>query len=124
MKGFREEIAAFKRQKYETVARAGQMAALFLIAGIDLSDAQSASPLEKARLVARLERLLERERQRGVRKHWSYDLNRHIALKQALDSLRERTTSNRNGAARRRCLERREARRLNDIECRAPQDFQ
>jgi hypothetical protein len=25
-----------------------------------------------------------------MRRHWSYDLNRHIALKQALDLLRER----------------------------------
>jgi hypothetical protein len=33
--------------------------------------------------------MIERERQRGIRKHWSYDLNRHIALKQALDKLRE-----------------------------------
>ena len=32
--------------------------------------------------------MIERERQRGMRKHWSYDLNRHIALKQALDRLR------------------------------------
>jgi hypothetical protein len=32
--------------------------------------------------------MIERERQRGMRKHWSYDLNRHIALKQALDALR------------------------------------
>jgi len=32
--------------------------------------------------------MIERERLRGVRKHWSYDLNRHISLKQALDRLR------------------------------------
>jgi len=33
-------------------------------------------------------RLIERERQKGVIGHWSYDLNRHIALKQALDRLK------------------------------------
>ena len=31
---------------------------------------------------------MERERLRGMRRHWSYDLNRHIALKQVLDKLR------------------------------------
>ena len=53
-----------------------------------------------------LERMIERERQRGMRKHWSYDLNRHIALKQALDSLRPAVT----GAAATRCTAERIAR--------------
>ncbi|WP_321341828.1 hypothetical protein [Breoghania sp.] len=34
-------------------------------------------------LVARLARALRGERQRGKAGHWSYDLNRHIALSQA-----------------------------------------
>jgi hypothetical protein len=38
--------------------------------------------------VIRLERLLERERLRGCARHWTYDLNRHIALGEALGQLR------------------------------------
>ena len=45
------------------------------------------------RTIKRIERLLERERLRGGRRHWSYDLNRHIALKQALDRLRNHSMS-------------------------------
>lgn len=41
-------------------------------------------------LVARLARALRSERQRGRAGHWSYDLNRHIALAQALDAERQR----------------------------------
>jgi hypothetical protein len=36
----------------------------------------------KASIVARLSRLIKRERLKGLNKHWSYDINRHIALKQ------------------------------------------
>ena len=120
MKGFREEAAAFQREKQEIVARAGQTAALFLIAGIDLADAMAADRAGKARIAARLERLIERERQRGIRKHWAYDLNRHIALKQALDRLQVRPAESKNGAAGRRCRNRHDARRLAEIEPRAP----
>ena len=35
------------------------------------------------RLLARLRRALREERQRGKAGHWSYDLNRHIALAEA-----------------------------------------
>lgn len=83
----KEDAAAFVRAKTETVQRAGQTAALFIMAGIDLADAMRADPTERARIVSKLERMIERERLRGARRHWSYDLNRHIALKQALDKL-------------------------------------
>lgn len=36
-----------------------------------------------------VERHLARERNKGLSKHWSYDLNRHIALKSARDRLRQ-----------------------------------
>lgn len=87
MGNLKEEAAAFVRAKSATVQRAGQTAALFIMAGIDLADALNTDPVERKRIVARLERMIERERQRGARRHWSYDLNRHIALKQALDKL-------------------------------------
>ena len=66
----------------------GQRAALLLAAGIDIGAALAAPPSKRGGLIARLERLIERERLRGLRRHWSYDLNRHISLKQALDRLR------------------------------------
>jgi hypothetical protein len=64
------------------------MAALFILCGIDLDRGLRSGGEERTRLVGRLRRLIERERLRGVNRHWSYDLNRHIALKQALDRLK------------------------------------
>ena len=98
MSGLVEEIQAFKKQKAEIGKRAGQTAAFFLASGIDLDHALAAPPPERDRIIVRLQRLIERERLRGARRHWSYDLNRHIALKQALDRLRP--TGNENGARR------------------------
>lgn len=82
-----EEIEDYKQGKEKASAEAGQRAALFLICGIDLQKALSASSIERSRVMVRLRRLIERERMKGTRRHWSYDLNRHIALKQALDRL-------------------------------------
>ena len=89
MTGLREEMRAFRLRKDEEVKRARQTAAFFLACGVDLDDALAARPQEKSLLRMRIGRLLERERLRGMRRHWSYDLNRHIALKQALDRLDE-----------------------------------
>jgi len=88
MSGLRQEIAAFMENKQSRASEARQMAALQIACHFDLAEALNAEPGVRARIVLRLERMIERERQRGMRKHWSYDLNRHIALKQALDSLR------------------------------------
>ncbi|OYR27413.1 putative cytoplasmic protein [Brucella pseudogrignonensis] len=64
-----------------------QRAALQIIAGIDMDKLLRAPVEEQLQAKGRLNRLIERERLRGMRGHWSYDLNRHIALKQALDRL-------------------------------------
>ncbi len=88
MSGLRQEIAAFIENKQFWASEARQMAALEIACHFDLAEALNAEPGVRARIVLRLERMIERERQRGARKHWSYDLNRHIALKQALDRLR------------------------------------
>jgi hypothetical protein len=88
MSGLRQEIAAFMENKQAWASEARQMAALQIACHFDLAEALNAEPGVRTRIVLRLERMIERERQRGVRKHWSYDLNRHIALKQALDRLR------------------------------------
>ena len=37
-------------------------------------------------ILVRLRRALRAERSRGRAGHWSYDLNRHIALKQAYEA--------------------------------------
>lgn len=87
MRDFQTEIGAFKEARRAETARARQMVALQLACGVDLSEAQGNGPAVAARYAAKVRRLLERERIRGVRRHWSYDLNRHIALKEVLDDL-------------------------------------
>ena len=96
MNGLRQEIAAFLENKQSTASEARQLAALQIACHLDLAEALRAEPAARATVVLKLERMIERERQRGMRKHWSYDLNRHIALKQASDRLKQS-----NGAPRR-----------------------
>lgn len=69
-------------------SEARQTASFFLMSGIDLDAALATVGEARGRIMLKVERLLERERLKGARRHWSYDLNRHIALKQALDRLR------------------------------------
>ena len=88
MKRFEEEAKSFGARKTAPANEARQLAATSLLCGIDLAAAFTAPPETKAKLMQRLERVIERERLKGMRRHWSYDLNRHIALKQALDRLR------------------------------------
>ncbi|MCR5858885.1 cytoplasmic protein [Mesorhizobium sp. J428] len=87
MSEFALEASRFRQQKDEFERQARQTAAFFLISGIDLAAALAATGIERRRIAARIARLMERERLKGMRRHWSYDLNRHIALKQALDRL-------------------------------------
>ena len=88
MNGLRQEIAAFLNAKESAGLEARQMAALQIACHFDLAEALRADAATRARIALRLERMIERERLRGARKHWSYDLNRHIALKLARDDLR------------------------------------
>ncbi|TWG99289.1 hypothetical protein L598_001500000120 [Mesorhizobium sp. J18] len=81
------EIRAFRQRKQQEAIEARQNVAFFLMSGIDLSAALEMRGDERRSIQRRLERLIERERLKGARRHWSYDLNRHIALKQALDRL-------------------------------------
>lgn len=46
------------------------------------------NPEMSQKIIARLARALRSERQRGRAGHWTYDLNRHIALAQAIDAER------------------------------------
>lgn len=78
----------FVAARHAAEAHAAQMAALRLCCGMDLAAELGANLPARQRSLRRLERLIERERLRGQARHWSYDLNRHIALKQAADRLR------------------------------------
>lgn len=88
MRDLSREIAAFRHEKLAELTDARQRAALQLCCGIELNDAIGCSSELTIALLKRLERAIERERLRGVNRHWSYDLNRHIALKQVRDRLK------------------------------------
>ena len=87
-----DDIRAFTQERQNEHRLARQTAALFLACGVDLAEAVNAPAEERSKIITRLERLIERERLRGMHRHWSYDLNRHIALKQALDRIRASAT--------------------------------
>lgn len=84
---FTKEIEEFRAARLWRERQAKQRVAFRLMAGIDLESAFAATPAERRTIVSRLRRLLERERLKGLSRHWSYDLNRHIALAQAVESL-------------------------------------
>ncbi|MBA8876712.1 cytoplasmic protein [Phyllobacterium myrsinacearum] len=66
-----------------------QRIALQILCGDDLDAMTTCSTADKLSYCRRLKRLIERERIKGGKGHWSYDLNRHIGLKQALDTLKK-----------------------------------
>ncbi|GHC69588.1 hypothetical protein [Limoniibacter endophyticus] len=81
--------AFLARQKLLAI-EARQRFAFQMSCGMDISKLDSFNISEARALELKLVRLIERERQRGLEKHWSYDLNRHIAMTQALDRIRQR----------------------------------
>lgn len=81
------EIAIFQQGKRLLASEARQTAALQIVCGMDLAAALATTGAARAGVVALLARRLRRERQKGLSRHWSYDLDRHIALKQAFDRL-------------------------------------
>jgi len=56
------------------------------------SEIESRDLAAAERVVAALERALRGERRRGRAGHWSYDINRHMALAKALQAERARLT--------------------------------
>lgn len=88
MPNISREIEEFRLRAQRETAAAGARAALQLSCGIDLDAALSAGGEERRRLAAEISRRLHRERLKGLNRHWSYDLNRHIALKHALERIR------------------------------------
>lgn len=92
----RKACKEFIATRNEEKLGAMQRAALQIIAGIDMDTLLNASKDKKNQAETKLIRLIERERLKGIKGHWSYDLNRHIALKQALDRLQGRTMTTRS----------------------------
>jgi hypothetical protein len=90
MQELANDARSFRAGRHNAGADAAQRAALQIMCGIDIDDALKASGKRREVLEQRLERALKTERIKGLRQHWSYDLNRHIALKQALDRLRSK----------------------------------
>ena len=85
MQGLSNEARSFRARSDEAVAEAKQRVALQILCGVNLDEALEAPNERRDALVQRIERALKTERIKGLRNHWSYDLNRHIALKQALE---------------------------------------
>lgn len=85
MTTFAEDAKKHRERKVLEARNAAIRAAFFLTTGVEIGAALAMAGEARAALRLRLERLIERERLRGAARHWSYDLNRHIALKQALD---------------------------------------
>lgn len=102
MASIADDISTFLSARQTFERRARQIAAFRLATGIDLSAALAAEGEEKTRIVRQLARLIERERLRGAKRHWSYDINRHIALKQVLDELTGKPSRRRSAGEPRR----------------------
>lgn len=108
----RREIAAFRHRKIGETLQARQRVALRLSCGLDLPENIDADRETTKATLARIHRAIQRERMKALRQHWSYDLDRHIALKLAYDDIRRslgldvpkicREGGNENGARRRR----------------------
>ena len=82
------EALNYVERKAARRKQAARLVAFRLATGLDLDRVLASAPAEMNYAVLKLERLLERERLRGWARHWSYDLNRHIALGEALGELR------------------------------------
>ncbi|MEX0345067.1 MAG: hypothetical protein AB3N20_09105 [Rhizobiaceae bacterium] len=93
---------SFSRQKGRStfgpeinqVAGTSDRAHCFALLGLDPERSRKLGCDDTKRPVGRIDRMISRERQKGIGGHWSYDLNRHIALTQLrewLDDWQSRT---------------------------------
>lgn len=88
MQNLKAESLNFTKRKANDHDFARSIVALQLACGIDLVQARSACSEKRAQMLVKVVLALKKERQKGLSRHWSYDLNRHIALKQVLDFVR------------------------------------
>lgn len=113
----RNEARDFRRKKELGIREGRQNAILQIVSGMDMACALGARGAARNAILVRLRRLIERERLKGVRRHWSYDLNRHIALKEAYDRLKAAGQGGADGGDSRMAAAL--ATRRPDIPCRA-----
>ncbi len=81
------ETAAFRKNRMEEAEKARINACLQMAGAPVLNALGGAGPVKLAQYARRLRLGIARERRRGLLRHHRYDLNRHIALKQALDAV-------------------------------------
>jgi hypothetical protein len=100
MSSIRAETEEFRVSVIRKGRLARARAALQLVCGIDLEEALASPPAVRRQMQGIVRRRLERERLKGHARHWSYDLNRHIAIKLALDAItgKDASTSTDAGA--------------------------
>ncbi len=84
----KSEAAGFAVKKEKQILHATQQAAVQILTKMDFNMLLNANNDARSSAIRRLTRFIERERLKGCTKHWSYDLNKHIALKQALERLK------------------------------------
>jgi hypothetical protein len=92
------ETAAFRQSRMLEAENARINACLQLAGAPALEALSGAGPVKLAQYARRLKLGIAKERRRGVARHHRYDLNRHIALKRALDAV-TRQAQTQNGAA-------------------------
>jgi Family of unknown function (DUF6477) len=93
----RESIGALVRAGVESYQRGRHLPHLIPIAMDRLADLNIDSHRS---IVTKLARALRAERSRGRAGHWTYDLNRHIALLQAYEAERRLLEKRVSGAAK------------------------
>lgn len=97
------ESFVLKRKQVDIKVR--RQAFSMALLDVDFTRPEALAGEDRQKLLLRLDRLIERERLKGASGNWSYDLNRHIALKQLRDGLAKTWKSQkRSGAKRRRQL--------------------
>jgi hypothetical protein len=91
------ETAAFRKNRTEGAEKARIDACLQLAGAPALNALGGAGPVKLAQYARRLRLGIAKERRRGLLRHHRYDLNRHIAMKQALDAVTDMAQT-KNGA--------------------------
>lgn len=82
-----KEIDTFLARKAERESFAARRLALYRAVGKEPEELAGATGPERDAIARRLARQIRRERIKGLRQPWQYDLDRHIALKGALQQL-------------------------------------
>lgn len=85
--GLKQETRRFRLEKEIRHKEAHQRAALQLVAGMDLDAVLTTSGAQREIIVLRLKWLMKRDRIKSLTHRETYNLARHIALKQIVDRL-------------------------------------